>query len=68
MEAGGEQKESKPIDKVSIDILDVALRMCNIQIHKTILDKIIDIVELLEDKGGDATVEDMIDLQKTWRT
>jgi len=68
MEVEEKQKESKPIDKVSIDILDVALRMCNIQIHKTILDKIIDIVELLEDKGGDATVEDMIDLQKTWRT
>ena len=32
------------IDKVTTTNLDIALRMCNIQINKSIVDKIIDLV------------------------
>ena len=40
--------EKRPIDNVTVDNLDIALRMCQIQIDKSILDRIIDLVELIE--------------------
>lgn len=56
----------KPIDKVTTKNLDLALRMCNIQINYTILDHIIDLVELLEMKGEQVTLKDISSLQKEW--
>ena len=54
------------IDKVTTTNLDIALRMCNIQIHKSIVDKIIDLVELIEDKGDDVSIKDICELQGSW--
>jgi len=54
------------IDKVTVTNLDIALRMCNIQIHKSIVDKIIDLVELIEDKGDDVSIRDICELQGSW--
>lgn len=56
----------KPIDKVTIENLELVLRMCNIQIHKDIVDKIIDCVELIEDKGEEVTLMDVCKMQAQW--
>lgn len=55
------------IDNVTVENLDIALRMCNIQIDKSILDRIIDLVELIEDKAGDTTISDVLMLQESWK-
>ena len=56
------------IDKVTVKNLDIALRMCNIQIHESIVDKIIDLVELIEDKGDDVSIKDVCELQGGWES
>ena len=62
-------KEAKPsaIDYVTVEQLDLALRMCNIEISKTIIDKIIDLVQLIGEKKGEATTKDVINLQSQWK-
>lgn len=55
-----------PIDKVTVQNLDIALRMCNIQIDKTLLDRIIDVVELIEEKGDDVSIKDVAKLKAEW--
>lgn len=60
-------EESKSIDRVTVDRLDAALRLCYIQIDKAILDRVIDVVELLEEKGGETSLEDICDLQSQWK-
>jgi len=60
-------KTEKPINKVTTTNLDIALRMCSIEINEIILDKIIDLVELLEDKGNEVTIQDICKLQTAWR-
>jgi len=63
-----EQKQPrKPIDEVTVTNLGMALRMCNIDINPAILDKVIDVVELIEDKGDLVTIEDICVLQRNWR-
>ena len=57
---------SRLIDKVTVTNLDIALRMCNIQLDKTLIDRIIDIVELIEDKGDDTSIKDICQLQSEW--
>ena len=52
-------KTVKSIDNVTVQNLDIALRMCNIEIHKTILDIIIDLVELIEEKGDQVSIKDI---------
>ena len=57
---------SRLIDKVTVTNLDVALRMCNIQLDKTLIDRIIDLVKLIEDKGDDTSIKDICQLQSEW--
>lgn len=57
---------SRLIDKVTVTNLDIALRMCNIQLDKTLIDRIIDLVELIEDKGDDTSIKDICELQNEW--
>ena len=42
------KEEGRPINKVTVQNLDIALRMCQIQIDKALIDRIIDLVELIE--------------------
>jgi hypothetical protein len=56
----------KSIDNVTVTNLDVALRMVGISIDKETIDKIIDIVELLETKGDDTSIKDICELQAEW--
>ena len=59
--------EKRPIDNVTVDNLDIALRMCQIQIDKSILDRIIDLVELIEEKGDQTSIDDVVKLQTEWK-
>lgn len=56
----------KQIDKVTVDNLDVALRAYDIELSKNILDRLIDVFELLLEKGDDATLVDICELKKNW--
>lgn len=58
--------ELKPIDNVTTTLLDVALRAVGIKIDIPTLDKIIDIVELIEDKGGETSIMDISMLESEW--
>jgi len=55
------------IDNVTVTNLDIALRMCKIQIAPEILDRIIDLVELIEVKSDDVSIKDIISLQEEWK-
>lgn len=57
----------RPIEKITVEILYVALRMADIKINKELLDKIIDIIELLEIKGGKTNTKDMCQLKAKWK-
>jgi len=56
----------KPIDNVTVELLDVALRAIGIKVGKSVIDKIIDLVELIEDKGNTASLMDIAELEKEW--
>lgn len=59
--------QKKPIDNVTTTNLDLALRMCRISIPIDVVDKIIDLVELLEEKGDQVTLKDITELQIEWK-
>lgn len=48
------------IDKVTTTNLDLAFRMVGISCDKDTVDKIIDLVELIESKGDDTSMKDVI--------
>ena len=56
----------KSIDNVTVTNLDLALRMVGISIDEETIDKIIDIVELLESKGDNTSIKDICELQTEW--
>lgn len=62
------KKEEKPINKVTVELLSMALRMVGIIFDDKTIDKIIDLVELLEKKGGNASIEDIVKLQAEWKS
>jgi len=56
------------IDKVTVVNLDLSLRMCNIRFNPNLINKIIDLVELIEEKGDDVSIKDILCLQAQWET
>jgi hypothetical protein len=60
------KNKKRRIDKVTTDRLDIALRMVGIQLNIELVDRIIDIVELIEDKGGNTSLKDVSKLQAEW--
>lgn len=50
----------KTIDNVTVENLDIALKMADICLDKDDIDKIIEIVEILEEKGNNFTINDII--------
>jgi len=60
------KQKSNPIDKVTVQNLDVALRMVGIDLNNNLIDKIIDLVELIEEKGDNTTMKDVFKLQEDW--
>lgn len=59
-------QKTRPIDKVTVYNLNMALLMCRIEIDEEIIDKIIDLVELIEDKGDDVSIKDIRMLNEEW--
>jgi len=57
---------SRLIDKVTTTNLDLALRMVGISFDLNTIDKIIDLVELIESKGDDTSIMDICKLQSEW--
>lgn len=62
------KEQLKSIDNVTIELLDVALRAVGIRLDKKEIDKIIDIVELIEDKGETTSIKDIASLESEWNT
>jgi hypothetical protein len=56
----------KTINNVTTENLSAALRICQIDINYEILDRIIDVVELLEEKGKLTTLKDINNLKSSW--
>lgn len=54
------------IDKVTTQYLELGLRMCGIQLPMDTVDKIIDLVELVGKKGGNASMLDTCKLMEEW--
>ena len=48
----------RKIDKVTTDRFHTVLKMCGISIPLDLIDNIIDIVELIEDRGGKTSFQD----------
>lgn len=61
------ETEHKPINNVTVTNLDLALRMIGIIFDEKTIDKIIDLVDLLENKGSDVSIQDICDLQNIWQ-
>jgi hypothetical protein len=59
-------KPKKSIDKVTTNNLQAALLICGINLPFDTIDDIIDLVELLEEKGDGATIGDVLELQESW--
>lgn len=54
--------EEKPIDKVTVQNLGFALKMVGISIDEQTIDRIIDLVELIEEKGNETNFKDICEL------
>lgn len=59
--------EQTKSNNLTIENLDLAFRMCKIQIHKGLIDNIIDVVELVQLRGNQTTIEDITNLQEHWK-
>ena len=62
-----ENMPEKGIDRVTVDMLDMALRLVDIRLDKELLKKIIDVIGLLEVKGGETRMNEVIELAETWK-
>jgi hypothetical protein len=58
--------KKRRIDKVTTDRLDMLFRIVGIDCDIDTVDKIIDLVELIEDKGGNTSLKDVVELQALW--
>jgi len=56
------------IDKVTTDRLDTVLKMLDINLPLGLLDNIIDVVELIEQRGGKVSLDDVSYLRDEWET
>lgn len=54
-------------NNLTTKVLDAALRMAGIHIHRDLLDKVIDVAEIVIDNGGDTCIEDIENLKLEWR-
>ena len=59
-----EKEQHKPIDSVDIDRLQVVLSGVGLNISDKEIDIILDAVELIEDKAGEVTLDDILTLKK----
>jgi len=55
------KNKKKSIDNVTVDLLNAALTMCDIRLSEEVIDKILDLVELIEENGEYTST---LDIQK----
>lgn len=60
------EEKTLSVDKVTIERLDLCLRMCGYRVEKEFIDKIIDLVELIEEKGDLVSIKDICKLEVAW--
>ena len=46
-----------------IQYVDVGLRLLNIELHKELLKKVIQVIEIVDKKKGDSNVKDFLELK-----
>jgi|LakMenEpi03Aug12_release.lakeMendotaPanAssembly.Ray.scaffolds.fasta_scaffold3059109_2 hypothetical protein len=51
----------KPEEK--IQYVDVGLRLLNIQLHKELLKKVIQVIEVVDKKKGNSNIQDFLELK-----
>jgi len=51
----------------SPEVVDVALRMCNIELAKPLLERVLDVVDLLSTEQGNVSISDIEKLKQRWR-
>lgn len=52
-------------NKVTTELFEIALSAANIEIDPDITKQVLDVIDLLEKKGGDATLEELIKIGKS---
>ena len=60
------KNKKRPIDRVKTTRLDMTLKMVGINLNINLIDRIIDLVELIENKGGKTSLKDVSKLQAEW--
>jgi hypothetical protein len=50
-------------EKEKIQYVDVGLRLLNIEIHKELLKKVIQVIEIVDKKKGNSNVKDFLELK-----
>ena len=58
--------DERPIDLLTLDKLHMAFLAVGIQLDWEITDKIIDVVELLLEKSGEVTIDNLLALKEEW--
>lgn len=61
------KRKSKPIDKVTVGLVRSAFGVLGYQLENDFIDKFIDVIELLEDKGGSTSLKDLAKLEVLWK-
>lgn len=61
------KQKDRLLDKVTVANLDTVLKMVGIALPHETIDKIIDLVEIIEEKGDNVTVNDILLIQKYWK-
>jgi hypothetical protein len=54
-------------EKEKIQYVDVGLRLLNIEIHKELLKKVIQVIEIVDKKKGNSNVKDFLELKNETR-
>jgi len=60
------KSKADPFDKVTTTTLSTALQLCGLHISTHVVDRIIDVVELVAKKGDGVTINDLCKLQEEW--
>lgn len=58
--------KKKSIDKVTVSRLKNCLRIIGVDLPDEVIDKTIDLVELIEKKGGKTSLKDISKLESEW--
>ncbi len=52
--------------KVTPELLELGLRLVGMNFDKTTFGRIVDVIKLIEEKGGSATIDDTVDIFMRW--